>query len=678
MRAKWSAGIDVMRVSLLVGLASLAGPAEAASTDAAARTRILKVVPDGAPATGEGRFSTLAAALAKAAEWRRRDGSTIVVELESGLHRLDQPVRIGPELSGTADRPLVIRGAADGSSRLTGSRALRSASLPQDLLARLPPAVRDKVRAYRLPDRIAGEPQFREPKMLNDPAPLVTEVFDGIGALQPARWPNQGYADVVLGGRSDRTGFVFKAPSGCAWDQEPELWAEGFWQWDWLLETIPVERAGPRGGRIGLAKIPYEGERPGGRAALLHALCELDAPGEWWRDRKRGLLLVWPREGKVDLEIGLAETLLRIENARHLRVENLQFERARRDLVTVTGGSDITISRSTFAWGAGRAAVFENVAGGGITESVIRDIGATAVRLSGGDRVRLLPSGLFLRNTQLTRFARLSQTQNPAVQAEGVGVQVTGNLFHDAIGYAIHFRGNDHLFARNEVARLMNGLSDSGAIYAGRDWTARGTSIRDNYVHDIEPAPGFEVKGVYLDDMASGFTVERNLFVNVQKPVFIGGGSDNIVSDNVFVNSSPAISLDSRGQTWMEGAVNDPQSEIRTAYAAMPVTSPRWRERFPRLAPLLTNEPTVARDNQIVGNVSLNSRPLFTEQEADPRRQTIMLNSEATQPDLTRAVTGDPRALAAFLKARGVSVPLSIEAMARASGPTQPSQPTRD
>lgn len=675
MRGNRRAGGPTAFAVLLALVAPLLIPAAAA--DAAPRTRVLKVVPDGAAAT-EGRFPSLTAALARAAEWRRRDGSAIVVELESGIHRLDRPVRIGPELSGTADHPLVIRGAPDGSSRLVGSRALRPAALPDDLAARLPAAARGKVRAYRLPESLAGEPRLREPKMLNDPAPLVTEVFDGIGALRPARWPNQGYAEVVLGGRADRTGFVFKTPSGCAWDREPELWAEGFWQWDWLLETIPVERAAPRGGRIELARSPYEGERPGGRAALLHALCELDMPGEWWRDRKSGLLLVWPRPGTVDLEIGVAETLLRIEDARHVRVENLRLERARRDLVTVRGGADVAIRRSALAWAAGRAAVFEDVAGGGIAESTIRDVGATAVRLSGGDRERLLPSGLYLRDTRLTRYARLSQTQNPAVQIAGVGVQVTGNLFHDAIGYAVHIHGNDHLFARNEVTRLMRGLSDSGAIYAGRDWTARGNAIRDNYVHDIEPASGFEVKGVYLDDMASGFTVERNLFVNVQKPVFIGGGSDNVVSGNVFVNASPTISLDSRGQTWMEGAVDDPHSEIRAAYAAVPVASPRWRERFPRLARLLSDAPKVARDNQIVGNLSLNSRPLFTEQEGDPRRQTILLNAEVNRPDLTQPIARDPRALAAFLRERGVALPMPLESMARDTLPEQPFEASGD
>lgn len=638
----------------------------AASTVPAKAVRILKVAPEGV-AAGRDRFPDLASALARAARLRR-EGSAIVVELEPGTHRLERPVRIGPELAGTAEYPLVIRGAPDGSSRLTGSRPLQPAPLPDDLRARLPEAARQKVRAYRLPPALAAETQFREPKMLNDAAPRVTEVFDRTGALRPARWPNEGYAAIRVGGRPDRTGFVFATPSGRAWERETELWAEGFWQWDWLLETIPVEGAAPKGGRLALARVPYEGTRPDGRAALLHALSELDAPGEWWRDRARGLLLAWPREGEGDLEIGLAEGLIAVEGARHVRIENLRLERVRRDLVTVRGGADIVIRRSEFAWAAGRAAVFEAVAGGGVTESAIHDIGATAVRLASGDRVNLLPGGLFLRDSRLTRFARLSQTQDPAVQVEGVGAQVTGNVFHDAIGYAVHLRGNDHLFARNEVARLMQGLSDSGAIYAGRDWTARGTAIRDNYVHDITPAPGFEVKGVYLDDMASGFTVERNLFVNVQQPIFIGGGRDNAVTENVFVSSDPAITLDSRGETWMSEAVGDPQSEIRAAYAAAPVASSVWRLRYPGLAGLLDREPRVARDNQIVDNLVIDGRVLRMDGVGDPRRQIILLNTRLDGP----APQGGLSALAGFAAARGAPLKLDPATLRRDGLPASP------
>ncbi|ACL59227.1 right-handed parallel beta-helix repeat-containing protein [Methylobacterium nodulans] len=657
------------RSAALIGL--LAGAGEARELQPA----FLRVAPTGATPglSAQDRFATLEDALARAAELRRRgEAGPIVIALEPGLHRVARAVRIGPEHSGTRDGPLVIRGAADGTSRLTGSLPLQSVPVPADLRDRVPEVAREAVRAYRLPETLAREPRFRQPNRLGDRSPHVMEVFDRTGALRPARWPNDGYAKVQPVERFGLPAFVFEDAPGRPWEHEPDLWAEGFWRWDWLQETIPVGQVEPRRGVLALAKAPYEGVKAGARAALVHALSELDEAGEWWRDRQRGLLLAWPPAGAPELEASVAESLILADRARHVRIETLRLDRARGDLVVVKGGEDVVIRHSDLGWAAGRAAVFEDVAGGGLEGCTIHDIGATAVRLAGGDRVDLLPGGLFLRDSRVTRFARLSPTQNPAVDVDGVGVQVVGNYIHDAIGYAVHLRGNDHLVSRNEVARLLRGVSDSGAIYAGRDWTARGSAIQENYIHDIEPAPGFEVKGVYLDDMASGLSVKRNLFVAVQKPVFIGGGSDNTVSENVFVSSSPAVSLDSRGETWMAEAVTDPHSEIRAAYAAVPVASARWRERYPGLATLLSGEPKVARNNTIVDNICLNSRELVFEQAGDPRRQIILFNTILSVPGLVLPAGREPETLARLFADRKVPLRMDLAGMRRDILPESP------
>ncbi|KMO09826.1 hypothetical protein QR78_31535, partial [Methylobacterium indicum] len=175
----------------------------------------------------------------------------------------------------------------------------------------------------------------------------------------------------------------------------------------------------------------------------------------------------------------------------------------------------------------------------------------------------------------------------------GVGAEVSGSFIHDSPAYAVHLRGNDHRVTGNEIARLLAGATDTGAIYSGRDWTARGSVIADNFLHDIRGEGEREVKGVYLDDMASGFTVSGNLFLRVDQPVFLGGGRDNRVVGNIFVASSPAVHVDSRGETWARDAITDPESQLRAAYAAMPVESPPWRARYPRLPGLLYDRPAV-------------------------------------------------------------------------------------
>ncbi len=115
----------------------------------------------------------------------------------------------------------------------------------------------------------------------------------------------------------------------------------------------------------------------------------------------------------------------------------------------------------------------------------------------------------------------------------------TSSMMRVRPGIGIH--GNEHRIVGNELTHLLMGTTDNGAIYAGRDWTARGTVIAGNFLHDIRADPGFENKGIYLDDEASGFVIRQNLFLRTDQPVFIGGGRDNIVERNLFVSSSPAI-----------------------------------------------------------------------------------------------------------------------------------------
>ncbi|MFF8800109.1 MULTISPECIES: right-handed parallel beta-helix repeat-containing protein [unclassified Methylobacterium] len=635
---------------------------------------LLRVAPTGAIAGGKDRFADLPQALARVAALRRQ-GETrpVVVELEPGTHRVAAAVRIGPEHAG-AGAALTLRGAPDGTSRLVGSVPLPQVTLPAPLRARLPEAARASVRAYRLPESLRREPAFREPRRLRDAAPRITEIFDRRGALRPAQWPNSGYAATGKAEPGPRPLFTLKDGSARLPDPkvETELWAEGFWRWDWLEETIPLAGVEARGRRFELATMPYEGILAGARVRLVHLLGELDEPGEWWRDRESGLLLAWPAADAPELEAGLAETLILAEDARNLRIERLRFERARGDLIVVRGGADVEIRSSELAWAAGRAAVFEGVTGGGVSASTIHDIGAAGIRLVGGDRATLRRGDLFVRDCRFTRFARLTRTQNAAVDLDGVGAEVSGNLFTDAIGYAVYLRGNDHVFRRNEVARLIHGLSDTGAIYAGRDFTARGSVIEDNYIHDIRPAPGMEVKGVYLDDMASGFTIRRNLFVGVQRPVFIGGGNDNSVTRNVFVSSSPAILLDSRGLTWMKPSLTEADSEFRAAFAAVPLDSEPWRMRYPRLAEALSDEPGVARNNQILDNLVIDGETLELYEKADPGRQILLFNTRLEGP---APEPGDLGALVRFAADRGVPLGLDPAALRRDGLPASPFTP---
>lgn len=656
-----------MKVGLVL-LAALTMPASASA--APPSPLVIRVVSGQSPAPSPGAprpdraVPTLADALAIAAGSRAREPwRPVVVQLPGGVMHLPVPVVIGPEAGGTRAAPLVIRGAPDGSTVLTGSVALQSLDtpIPPALVARLPAEARTHVRMYALPPRALAEPQPLATSLLRDrPTGPPLEIYDRRGALVPARWPNAGWGAVAAEPRpSGGTGFAVVGRAPDRWTDEPDLWAEGFWRFDWLWEAVPLRREPPPG-LLGFATLPDEGViKPGARVRIVHALSELDQPGEWWRDRADGLLLAWPRD-EHPLELAATDVLLDLEKAAHIAIERVTFEHAREHAVLVHDSDDIRIARSTIRWIGGTGLVFDHATRSGLEDCTVEDTGGAGAVLQGGDRAALIASGLFARHNLFARFGRLVLTQQPGIDIDGVGVTVEGNLIRDAGAPGIGIHGNEHRVIANELTGLLAGITDNGMIYAGRDWTARGTVIAGNFLHDARSDPGFENKGVYLDDEASGFAIRGNIFLRVEQPVFIGGGRDNSVEGNLFVASSPAMHVDSRGQTWAAKAITDPSSDLRQAYAAVPVTSPVWRSRYPGLARMLADEPATAKGNRLTGNTVAVSTPFDFSDKAEATRQTIAGNRGPEGLGLpgsdlaTLATSGrDPRAFAALIDAQG-------------------------
>ena len=105
----------------------------------------------------------------------------------------------------------------------------------------------------------------------------------------------------------------------------------------------------------------------------------------------------------------------------------------------------------------------------------------------------------------------------------------------------------------NEIHNVCYESNDAGAIYTGRNWTMRGTVIRNNYLHHISGFEGRGCVGVYLDDMFCGTEISGNLFYRVTRAAMIGGGRDCLVKNNLFVDCKPALHIDARALGWAGG-----------------------------------------------------------------------------------------------------------------------------
>jgi len=228
--------------------------------------------------------------------------------------------------------------------------------------------------------------------------------------------------------------------------------------------------------------------------------------------------------------------------------------------------------------------------------------------MSGGDRRTLTPARHNAENNHVHHYARRARTYRCAISVSGVGNRIAHNLIHDGPHMALSAGGNDHVVEYNEIHNVVEDSGDAGAFYVGRDWTQRGVVLRYNYWHQILGSTGYGGMTIYLDDQHCGYTIYGNLFERCMQAVFIGGGDDNVVTNNVFLDCRKAAHLDNRGMGWQKKATDDPKGTLRSRLRSMPYTNDLWRGRYPTLPGILEDDPGVPKRNVFVGNISAGGK----------------------------------------------------------------------
>lgn len=582
------------------------------------------------PVGSEQESTTLAEALDKARRHiaeRPAEGGMLRIVVEPGVYELERPLRIDFPRPGSPWR-LEISADKPRSTVLSAGRRISGWERVEDphVLAELAENARGHV--YQCDLTALGITDYGKPSGGG------IELFFRDEPMTLARWPNEGFvkiADVlfedpvdVRGTKGDRVGkFVYEGERPKRWTDEADPWVHGYWFWDWSDEHHPVASI-DTDAKIIAVEPPYHsyGYRKGQWYYAYNLLCELDRPGEWYLDRASGSLFFWPPQTE-DLDelvagrptVSLIDTLVRIEQAEHVTLAGFALEHARSTAIQVDGCRHVQIVdcrlRNIGGWGV-------RVSGGqlcGVFDSDLYNLGDGGIALAGGDRKSLTPGSHVAMGNDVHHYGRVHPMYNAGVAASGVGNLIAHNHIHHAPHQAIGFSGNEHTMVGNEIDHVCLESNDAGAIYAGRDWTQRGTVIAGNHFHDITGFQDRGCMGVYLDDMYCGTKIVGNLFRNVSRAAFIGGGRDNLVADNVFIDCSPATHVDSRAMGWASYHVDRTMTE---RLRAMPIDSPAWRSRYPELLSLLDDEPAAPKGNVITQNVAIGGQWSHYQQQALP------------------------------------------------------------
>lgn len=534
---------------------------------------------------------------------------SVQVVFAPGNYRINRPLNIRwPARS--PKNELLIEGA--NGVVVSGSVPLTSAALimnPSD--SRISPRLSSSIVAYDVSSLFSREIKRHASGYGRPILPVATELFIDDTALPLARWPNTGFSTIasVISGS---TPHIFSI-AGLNLDKlylEPELFAHGFWKYNWASEKIRISSIDTKKGTLTLqgGGANY-GLVAGQRIRLENALSLLDSPGEWFLDSANKILYYYPAAAGDDkkAELSLADGALRLNSSSYVTVKRIAFSRFRGDVIFCNNCNNVLFDGLSIKNTANRAVIISRSSATGLQNSRLNDCGEGGVYLGGGHRATLQPGGNFVRKSVIENFSRLGMSYRFAVEIDGVGQIVDGNYIENGPHGAIRFSGNDHLILNNHITKVVQETSDAGVIYTGRDFTARGTVISNNFIANVQPLyAGFDVRGIYLDDQASGIKVLRNVFFNVTQPVFIGGGRDNLVRDNIFYKSGPAVTLDARGLNWQRAYALNPTKEFIQGLYMVPYQSDLYRSRYPHLANILTDDYGAPKYNVIDRNIAVS------------------------------------------------------------------------
>jgi hypothetical protein len=427
-----------------------------------------------------------------------------------------------------------------------------------------------------------------------------------------ARWPDGEFAKIAAPGDPAPPddghgrplgqlsyGFTYEGDRPSRWRKPEEVWVHGYWAWDWAESYDRISAINTSARLVKTAPpLGIYGFRSGQRYYYLNVLEELDQPGEYFVDLASKRAYFWPPADTKDNETAvslLAGPLLSIRDASHLIVRGLTLEYGRGHGIVVEGGENVRIESCTVR-NVGNSAV---IVRGGVRHLVdgcdIYHTGDGGIEISGGDRATLASGGHAVINNDIHHMGEWCKTYHPAIKVSGVGNRMAHNLIHDGPHAGILLNGNEHTIEYNEFHHLALETGDVGAFYLGRDWTERGNVVRHNYFHHMGGV-GMGSMSVYLDDCSSGTTVAGNIFYKVTRAAFIGGGRDNRVENNIFIDCDPAVHIDARCTDPRPVWHNMTYKTMKERLEKMNAHQPPYGERYPELR---TVEPHLAKEGGV-------------------------------------------------------------------------------
>ena len=535
------------------------------------------------------------------------------VHVRGGTYSLIKPFMLTAEDSGRETGPIVYRAykgervILSGGKEITGCMPYKGKVVQCDVhslsLNKLVPVIAD---------RVTGK------------IPPFDLFFDG-KRMDLARWPNHISDDardgkwayiVSIPEKNSLTRFVYSSDHPMNWSHVEEAQVHIWPGPDWFDQFAGIKAIDVGRHEIILSSPTKYELQPGRRFYVRNVFEELDAPGEWYFDRRTEVVYLYPPTSLSQAKVfaSALDSVVIMDKTSYVTFRNFTIEDARGTAVVIRGGTHARVAGCVVRNSGLDGISVNGGTANGIVGNDIYETGRVGISIDGGNRKTLTPAGHLVDNNHIHHFARVLKNFEPGISINGVGNRITHNLISDGPSAGIMLKGNDHLVEFNEVHHVCMESADCGALYSGLDWSFRGNVYRYNIIHDVYGYGFYKMdkdnsrvqystpngaRGIYLDDAASGFHVYGNVLYRIGGIMIqIGGGRDNIVENNILVDGRPGILVDARwdAYSWRPNNIRN--------LAEMPYQSPPWSTRYPELALPMRNYKW-PEGNRILHNISV-------------------------------------------------------------------------
>ncbi len=505
-------------------------------------------------------FATIEKALSLIQPLQEYGAAGIVIYLRGGDYHVDEPITLNQVHSGRNGIPVIISAYPGEEVVFTGGYEIKGSDFTvvtdPAVLAKLSETVHGKIYQYDLKklgledfgtiqEGASGGPTYQV--SMNSTSMYLARYPDA-GALRVGKVWDEGYKGMAMSGdrgnpESPGPKFGLTDTRPLKWENTGSIYLYGsiYEEWDTChhlvgnfdADRIAVQLLGD--GRYGTkdagTNLHY----------YYNIFEELTMPGEFFLDTSTGILYVYPIVDMANATVTYSKTtndVFSLNNVENFVLNGLAIENSYGTGVKLSGCNQVVIQNCELR-NVNYGLQMTKCSHSGIIYSEIHDTYNYPIFFNESyDMYDYTKQYNFVQNC----YVYSAGTANPkycSIMLKGTGNVVSHNLIQGGYSVGIYaMQTKECIIEYNEIVGNPTGTFDSGAIYIPYYHGNVGNHIRFNYIHDTGLFSNSIVpSAIYLDVNMTDVYVYGNVLENVLFGVQGNAGANNVIIDNVMVNS---------------------------------------------------------------------------------------------------------------------------------------------